>query len=126
LFLKIIHQDYSLDFIALIDSSFDLNCIQEGLILSKYFEKSTEKLNSTSGNRLCIKYELNNVHVCHNNLCFHIPAVLVKNMSDKVILGLPFIAILYPFSTDEIGVLTIKMGVNVKFHFAFRFDIDVS
>jgi hypothetical protein len=31
----------------------------------------------------------------------HIPAVLVKNMSDKVILRHPFIAMLYPFSVDE-------------------------
>ena len=47
-------------------------------------------------------------------------------MSDKVILGLSFIAMLYPFSVYETGVSTIKMGVNVKFHFASRFDIDVS
>jgi hypothetical protein len=60
----IVSQDYSLDVIVLIDSGSDLNCIQECLILSKYFEKSTEKLNSTSGNRLHIKYELNNVYVC--------------------------------------------------------------
>jgi hypothetical protein len=46
-------------------------------------------------------------------------------MSDKVILGLPFIAMLYHFSTDEAGVSTIKMGVNVKFHLASRFYIVV-
>jgi hypothetical protein len=75
---------------------------------------------------LHIKYELNNVHTCLNNVCFHILAVLVKNMSDKVILGLPFIAMLYHFSIDEIGVSTIKMGVNVKFHLASRFYIVVN
>jgi hypothetical protein len=47
-------------------------------------------------------------------------------MSDKVILGLAFIAILYPFFTNETGVSTIKMGINVKFHFASKFGIDVS
>jgi hypothetical protein len=46
-------------------------------------------------------------------------------MFDKVILGLPFIVMLYPFSVDETGVSTIKMGINVKFHFASRFEIDV-
>jgi hypothetical protein len=60
----VVAQYYSFDVIALIDSGVDLNCIQEGLITSKYFEKSTKKLNSASGNRLQIKYELNNVHVC--------------------------------------------------------------
>ena len=58
-------------------------------------------MNSASGNRLHIKYELNNVHVCQDNVCFHILAVLVMNMSNKVILGLPFNAMLYPFSIDE-------------------------
>jgi hypothetical protein len=64
----IVSQDYSLEFIALIDSGSDLNCIQEGLIPSKYFEKSIEKLNYASGNCLHIKYELNNVHICQNNV----------------------------------------------------------
>ena len=122
----IFSQDYSLDVIAIIDFGSDLNCIQRGLIPGKYFEKSTKRLNSTSRNCLHIKYELNNVHVCQNNVCFHIPTILVKNMFDKVILGLFFIAMLYPFSVDETDVSTIEMGINVKFHFASRFDIDVS
>jgi hypothetical protein len=46
-------------------------------------------------------------------------------MSDhKVILGLPFIAMFYHFSVDDIGISSNKMGVNVKFHFASKFDID--
>ena len=47
----------------MIDSSADMNCIQEGLIPSKYFEKSTEKLVSTNGTQTKIKYELNNAYV---------------------------------------------------------------
>jgi hypothetical protein len=60
----IVSQDYSLEIIALIDSGSNLNCIQEVLIPSKYFEKSTKKLNYASGNCMHIKYELNNVHIC--------------------------------------------------------------
>jgi hypothetical protein len=118
----VVAQDYAFDIIALIDSGADLNCIQEGLIPSKYFEISTEKLNSASGSKLQIKYELNNIHVCQDNVCFHIPSVLVKNMTDKVILGIPFIFMLYPFTAEEDGVSTIKLGVPVKFHFVSRFD----
>ena len=120
-----VDQDYAFDVIALIDSGADLNCIQEGLIPSKYFEKSIEKLNSSSGTKLWINYELNNVHVCQNNVYFHIPSVLIKDIIDKVILGIPFIAMLYPFTAELDGVSTIKMGVLVKFHFALRFEIDV-
>ena len=42
----------------MIDSGADMNCIQEGLIPSKYFEKSTERLVSANGSQMKIKYEL--------------------------------------------------------------------
>ena len=106
----IVAQDYAFDVITLIDSGADLNCIQEGLIPSKYFEKSAKRLSSASGAKLQIKYELNNVHVYQNNVCFHIPSVLVKDMTDKVILGIPFIAMLYPFTAELDSVSTVKMG----------------
>ena len=48
-----------------------------------------------------IKYELNNAHVCHDNVGFKIPSVFVKNLTDKVILGLPFINALYPFLVEH-------------------------
>ena len=53
---------------------------------------------------LKIKYELNNAHICHDNVNFKIPSVLVKNMTDKVILGLPFINDLYPFLVEYDGI----------------------
>ena len=42
----------------MIDSGADMNCIQEGLIPSKYFEKSIERLVSANGSQMKIKYEL--------------------------------------------------------------------
>jgi hypothetical protein len=59
----IVAEDYSFDAIALSDSGSDMNCIQEGLIPSKYFEKSTERLNYASGDSLHIKYELSKAYV---------------------------------------------------------------
>ena len=53
-----------------------------------------------------IKYELNDVHVCHGNVCFKILSVLVKNMLDKVILGIPFVNSLYPFLTEHDDITT--------------------
>ena len=47
-------------------------------------------------------------------------------MTDKVILGISFIFMLYPFTAKEDGVSKVKMGVPVKFHFASRFEIDVN
>ena len=94
----------------MINSSANMNCIQEGFIPSKYFEKSTERLVSANSSQMKIKYELNNAHVCHGNVCFKIPSVLVKNMIDKVILGLPFINALYPFLVKHDGINTDPFG----------------
>ena len=71
-----------------------------------------------------IKYELNNAHVYHDNVCFKIPSVLVKNMTDKVILGLPFINALYPFLVEHDGITTDPFGQKVKFKFASKIEID--
>ena len=45
----VVSPDYHLTVIAMINSGADMNCIQEGLIPSKYFEKSTERLVSANG-----------------------------------------------------------------------------
>ena len=71
-----------------------------------------------------IKYELNNAHVCHDNVCFKIPSILVKNMTDKVILGLPFINALYHFLVEHDGITTGPFGQKVKFKFSSKTEID--
>ena len=40
----VVSHDYRFTIIAMIDSGADMNCIQEWLIPSKYFEKSTWKI----------------------------------------------------------------------------------
>ena len=108
----------------MIDYGVDMYCIQEGSIPSKYFEKSTERLVFANGTQMKIKYELNNAHVCHGNVCFKIPSVLVKNMTNKVILGLPFINTLYHFLVEYDGITTDPFRQKVKFKFASKFKTD--
>jgi hypothetical protein len=105
-----------------VDTGADLNCIQEGLIPTKYFEKSTERLNSANGSKMHIKYEINNAHVCKDKVCFKTSFVLVKNLNDKVILGLPFIHLLYPFTTEEDGITIALFGQPVKFNFLNKIE----
>jgi hypothetical protein len=45
-------------------------------------------------------------------------------MTDKVILGLPFITLLYPFIIDSDGLITYLLGKNVKFKFLKEQDIN--
>jgi hypothetical protein len=45
-----------------------------------------------------------------------------KNLNDKVILGLPFIHLLLPFTTDVDGITTAPFGQPVKFNFLNRIE----
>jgi len=92
--------DFELSVVVLIDTGADLNCIQEGLVPTKYYSKSKENLRSANGSKMQITFEISKAHVCQDNVCFKTSFVLVKNMTDKVILSLPFITLLYPFTTD--------------------------
>ena len=66
----VINKEFSLTKIALIDSSADMNCIEEGLIPLKYYEKSSERLTQVNGEKLIINYKIPNVHICNDEICF--------------------------------------------------------
>jgi hypothetical protein len=106
-----------LSVVVLIDTGADPNCIQEGLVPTKYYSKSKETLRSANGSNMQITFEINKAHVCQDNVCFKTKFVLVKNMTDKVILCLPFITLLYPFTTNHDGLITYPMDEKVKFKF---------
>jgi hypothetical protein len=78
--VKLIIENHEIEVIVLVDTGADLNCIQEGLIPTKYFEKSTERLNSANGSKMQIKYEINNAHVCKDKVCFKTSFVLVTGL----------------------------------------------
>ncbi|KAI5327704.1 hypothetical protein L3X38_027100 [Prunus dulcis] len=103
--------------VALLDSGADLNCIQEGLIPTKYYTKSCESLRTASGKSLQLNYEIPRAHVCQNKICFKTSFVLIKNITDEVILGLPFLALLYPFQINHDGVISTHLGEQAKFEF---------
>ena len=64
-----------------------------------------------------IEFKIPKAHVCQDNACFKTTFVLVKNISDMVILGNPFMCLLYPFTTDSEGITTHPFGQPVKFKF---------
>ena len=83
-----------------------MNCIQEGLIPLKYYKKPSERLTQANGEKLIINYKIPNVHICNDEICFETFFVLIKNLYSKVILGNPFMALLYPFLTTNEGIKT--------------------
>ena len=103
--------------IALIDLGANMNCIQEGLIPLKYYEKSFERLTQANGEKLITNYKIPNVHICNDEICFEIVFVLIKDLSSKIILGNPFMALLYPFLTTNEGIKTNVLGKDILFKF---------
>ena len=112
-----ISKNFVFEVIALIDSGADVNCIQEGIIPSKFFKKTRERLTFASGGKMQIEFKIPKAHMCQDNTCFKTTFVLVKNMTDRVILGNPFMCLLYPFTTDSEGITTHPFGQPVKFKF---------
>ena len=53
----VINKEFSLTEVALIDFGADMNCIQEGLMPLKYYEKSSERLTWANGEKLIINYK---------------------------------------------------------------------
>ena len=106
----VISKDFEFEVIALRDSGADLNCIQEGIIPSKYFKKTRERLTSASSRKMQIEFKIPKAHMYQDNTCFKTTFVLVKNMTDRVILGNPFII-------DSKGITTHPFGQLVKFKF---------
>ena len=69
--------------IALVDSGADQNCLREGLIPSKFYEKTSEQLQSANGAKLQIKYKLPKAYVCNSGYCFKNSFILVKDISNE-------------------------------------------
>ena len=113
----VINKEFSLTEIALIDSGADMNCIQEGLIPLKYYEKSFERLTQANGEKLIINYKIPNVHICNDGICSEMFFVLIKDLSTKIILGNPFMTLLYPFLTTDEGIKTNVLGRDILFKF---------
>ena len=112
----VIGEEFKLETIALLDSGADSNCIQEGLIPTKYFEKIREKLNAANGSKLKIKYKLSDAYICNQEICLKTSFILVKNLNQSMILG-TFLNLIKPFSVDDQGVTTQIYGQNITFQF---------
>ena len=66
----VIIEDFEVKMVALIDSRANMNCIQEGLIPTQYYEKIGQQLFATNKGKLDIEYKLQNVHIYQNNYFF--------------------------------------------------------
>ena len=68
----VVHKEFSLTVIALVDSGADINCIQEGLIPSKYYESTTDRLTQANGDRLKISNKLRHTYIIMESSSEHL------------------------------------------------------
>ena len=66
----VVHKELSLTVVALVDFGADMNCIQEGLIPSKYYESTTDRLTQADGDRLKISNKLTKTYIYNNGINF--------------------------------------------------------
>ena len=92
----LINNEFLLEIIALFDTRADQNCIKERLIPTKYCEKTFEGLKTANGDKLKIKYKLTNAKICNIEIKFRIPFLIIKDITQNVILGLGFRSLIKP------------------------------
>ena len=115
----VINRDFILENeIALIDSGADMNCIQEGIIPTKYFSKTNQSLTQAGGSKLRVRYKLSNAHICNQDVCLQTSFILVGNLTHRIILGTPFLHKIMPIKNiDQNGISTIIDGKEIIFNF---------
>ncbi|KAG6390844.1 hypothetical protein SASPL_148589 [Salvia splendens] len=72
----IVQKEFYVKARAMVDSGADLNCINEGLIPSRYFSKTSEILNTADGKKLWVNYKLENAAVCNKGICLEMPFIM--------------------------------------------------
>ncbi|GAV67660.1 Peptidase_A3 domain-containing protein, partial [Cephalotus follicularis] len=111
-------QDYfRLQTTALIDSGAQMNCIQEGLIPTKYFKKTKQKLSTANGEKLIFKFKVTDVQICNKGICIKQSFILVKDLDIGIILGQPFLEIIKPFKVKTEGITTKIFQQKILFAF---------
>ncbi|GAV58180.1 RVP domain-containing protein, partial [Cephalotus follicularis] len=82
-----IKDSFKLQTTALIDSGAQMNCIQKGLIPTKFFENTKQKLSTANGENLSVKFKISDVHICNEGICIKQSFILVKYLDIRIILG---------------------------------------
>jgi hypothetical protein len=81
--------------------------------------KRLEKSHQASGTRLNIKYKISNAHICNDRVCFK-TFILVINITSKIILRNPFLALLDLFTKAKNGISIEILRKKISFKFVLQ------
>ena len=114
----VIKDKFAFDIVALIDSRAAKNCLQEVLVPFPLCEETSQSLFGANGKRLAIKYKLTNVHIRNHDIYIKQTFILVKDLKEKALLGIPFLSSIYPMWIDNQGIRTKFFDKEILFEFA--------
>ena len=77
-----------------------------------------QTLSGANGKRLVIKYKLSNAHVYNQDICIKQTFILVKDLKEKTLLGIPFLSTIYPIRVDDQGIRTTLLDKEILFEFS--------
>ncbi|KAK2971279.1 hypothetical protein RJ640_001305 [Escallonia rubra] len=113
----VISKDFTFEGIALIDSGADLNCIKEGLVPTKYCETTRQALTTANNGRMKINYKISESWVCNDGICLKTHFIVVRGLSQSIILGTPFLSLLNPMTVDDKGIHSKALDHDICFKF---------
>ena len=96
----------------MIDSGIALNCLQEGLVPTQFYEKTKQVLLGANGKKLKIDYKFSKAHIYIKQTF-----ILVRYLKEKVLLGVLFLNSNYPIRVDNKGLITILLDKEILFEF---------
>ncbi|GAV82622.1 LOW QUALITY PROTEIN: hypothetical protein CFOL_v3_26073, partial [Cephalotus follicularis] len=85
--ITIVIQDSFKLTIVLIDSGAQMNCIKKGLIPTKFFEKTKQRLSTANGENLSVQFKILDVHICNDVICIKQTFILVKDLDIGIIVA---------------------------------------
>lgn len=91
----IIHEEFTPETHVLVDTGAYRNCIREGLIHTKYYEKMTQRLSTANDQKLKIKYKLPNAVICIDEFCLYLTFILVRCCKTLLICCIYLLIILF-------------------------------
>ncbi|KAK2979079.1 hypothetical protein RJ640_026029 [Escallonia rubra] len=113
----VINKDFTYEGISLIDSGADLNCIKEDIVPTKYCETTRQALTIANNGRMKINYKISNSWVCNDGICLKTHFIVVRSLSQFIILGTHFLSLLNPMTIDDKGIHSNALEHDICFKF---------
>jgi aspartate carbamoyltransferase regulatory subunit len=116
--------DFQVDTIVLFDTSADLNCTKEGIVLKRFLHNISEKLYVANNTKLVIKNKTQ-VSISNNDFYLKNFFVVTNDINHIIILDTPFIDIITPYKTDHENITSKINGSKLVFPFLEKPKLEI-